>query len=115
MNDGTGFIKSETYERDTIEAVESYLKGYAEFGLTGPLALSMAILGCRGSYMSSRGSRHGRQHPIDRDAIVLPDVVTDDMNVDIPQVMKPLFDGVWNACGYPYSLNYDEDGNWKPR
>jgi hypothetical protein len=113
---GTGFIASIAYEKYTIEAVQSYLQGYAEFGLAGPIALSMAILGCRGSYMGV-GPRQllGENHPIDRDAIILPDVIVEDLKVNIPQLMKPLFDAVWNACGFPYSLNYDKDGNWKPR
>lgn len=113
---GVGLIASVAYEKYTIEAVQAYLKGYAELGVTGPLALSMAILGCRGSYMFVDPRKSwGEYHPIDRHAIVLPDVVTDDMNMNIPQVMKPLFDAVWNACGYPYSLNYQKDGNWNPR
>ena len=28
------------------------------------------------------------------------------------KVMKPIFDAVWNACGYPGSQNYDDSGNW---
>jgi hypothetical protein len=110
---GTGFIASIAYERDLITAVESYLNGYKELGVNGPLALSMAIVGCRGSYMYVKPSQLWIDyHPIDRDAIILPDVIIDDLNMNIPHVMKPLFDAVWNACGFPYSLNYDNQGNW---
>ena len=54
-------------------------------------------------------------HPIDRDTLILPDVVIDKMDIDAPQEMKPIFDAVWNACGFSRSLNYNEDGKWSPR
>ncbi len=43
-------------------------------------------------------------HPIDRDTVLLPDILIDSLNVDVPQVMKPIFDAVWNACGLPRCL-----------
>jgi hypothetical protein len=51
--------------------------------------------------------------PIDRDALLLPDVIAEEFDVDVPKLLKPVFDGLWNACGYPRSLNYDDEGNWK--
>ena len=29
-------------------------------------------------------------------------------------VLKPCFDSIWNACGYPRSMNYDEEGKHRP-
>jgi len=26
--------------------------------------------------------------------------------------LKPMFDLIRNACGFPRSLNFDKDGNW---
>jgi len=111
-------IASVAYERHVIEAVRSYLAGYLELGLTGPVAISMAILGCRGAYMGIASfGLWGNEHPIDRDIVILPDVVTEELEkvTDVAKVMKPLFDAAWNACGYPYSQNYDTDGNWVPK
>jgi len=42
----------------------------------------------------------------------LPEVVVDDYGKEPAKVLKPLFDMVWNAWGYPRSLNYDEQDNW---
>jgi hypothetical protein len=53
-------------------------------------------------------------HSIDRDAVILPDVAIDSLDVDVPQVMKPIFDMIWNACGFPRSFNYDTSGKWAP-
>ena len=31
---------------------------------------------------------------------------------DVPRLLRPAFDQIWNACGLFKSFNYDEDGNW---
>ena len=113
---GTGFIASIAYEQYLIKAVQSYLKGMKGLGLTPPVSLSLALLGCKGSYMSvDIQQRPHNWHPIDRDTVLLPDVIIDSLDVDVPQEMKPVFDAVWNACGFPRSFNYDKDGKWDPK
>ncbi len=47
---------------------------------------------------------------IDRDILMIPELVTDSFTVDSTTFLKPCFDAVWNACGFPRSLNYSEDG-----
>jgi hypothetical protein len=113
---GTGFIASIAYEKELIEAVQSYLKGYKQLDLIPPVVISLALIGCKGSYMYIH-PRYGplEQPLIDRDTVILPDVEIDDFDIDVPKVMKPIFDAVWNACGLPHSYNYDENGNWKRR
>ena len=51
-------------------------------------------------------------HPIDRDVLFLPDVLIEEPPSDLPRTLRPIFDAVWNACGFVQSLNYDADGNW---
>jgi hypothetical protein len=48
--------------------------------------------------------------PIDRDALVLPEVMIESFECDAADVMKPLFDVIWNATGFPGCMNYDETG-----
>lgn len=115
--DGVGGIASVAYEQDVIEAIRTYLKGYRDIGIVPPIAVTMALLGCKGSflYVSQRIMMGHAVLPIDRDAAILPDIVIEDLDVDVARVMKPIFDAVWNACGYPRSYNYDEAGQWNPQ
>ena len=54
--------------------------------------------------------------PIDRNNLLFSDVYIEDMsNFSAPEIMKPVFDMVWNACGYSGSENYDENDKWKPK
>lgn len=31
------------------------------------------------------------------------------------QLLKPINDSIWNACGFERSFNYTKDGEWKPK
>ena len=108
---GKDFFQSDDYERYTIESVQKYLKGFKKIGALPPVAISMVLLGCRGFSMYSTQNLQNR-YPIDRDPILLPDVVIDNLDVNVPSVMKPIFDVIWNVCGYSRSFNYDENGNY---
>jgi hypothetical protein len=57
----------------------------------------------------------GDVYPIDRDMLLLPEVVIENYNVEAQHILKPCFDSIWNACGLSESLNYDENGDWKAR
>jgi hypothetical protein len=113
---GTGFIASIAYERYLIEATQSYLRGLNTLSVTPPISISMGLLGCKESYMYVNPRQRPHDwHPIDRDTVILPDIVVDSFDLDVPQAMKPMFDAVWNACGFSRSLNYDQDGKWNPK
>jgi hypothetical protein len=49
---------------------------------------------------------------IDRDVLFLPEVVVESYDVKAESILKPIFDSVWNACGFPRSLHYDKNGDW---
>ena len=53
----------------------------------------------------------GRSNPIDRNDLVIPELMLEELNDDPAKVMKPIFDAVWNASGWPRCMNYDNDGN----
>lgn len=112
----TAFIASVAYERDVIAAVESYLDGYQAVGVEAPFVVTMALLGCKGAYMFLNPRYAGRHwQPIDRDIAILPEVRVESFDEKVSAFMRPIFDAVWNACGHPHSLNYDNDGNWNPQ
>jgi len=51
-------------------------------------------------------------HPIDRDALLVPEVMVESFEFDSAEILKPILDAVWNATGWPRSMNYDESGKW---
>lgn len=53
--------------------------------------------------------------PIDRDIILIPEIIIEDYEFNPPQLFKPTIDSIWNACGFERSFNYIKDGEWKPK
>jgi hypothetical protein len=53
--------------------------------------------GCRGESVAT--SQNPRKYCIDRDALILPEVMVETFECDPAAVMKPLFDVIWNATG----------------
>jgi len=51
------------------------------------------------------------QNLIDREILLIPEVYIESYNISPDQVLKPCFDSIWNACGFPECPNY-KNGKW---
>lgn len=100
---------SRGYETRIADAVDEYTKVLVALGVAYPLVVAMAIFGARGSALESDGRE------LDRDEVILPDVLIERPDQDVKTILRPLFDAVWNAYGYSRSMNYDDDGKWIER
>jgi len=97
------------------ESVRAYLGQLTTLGVPPPFVILVAATGTKGAYISMRNQAVHGSSTIDHDPLILPEVIAEDESPDVPQLLKPVFDAIWNAGGYPRSPNYDEEGNWKPR
>lgn len=111
----TAFIASIAYEKYIIKAIRNYFKGYKTLGVEAPVVISMALLGCKGAYMYADIAMGLDNKPIDRNVAILPEVQTGSLDEEVPTIVKPIFDAVWNACGHSRSYNYTENGIWNVR
>ncbi len=102
-----------SYERYVVQAMRNYVKGFRTLRIDAPIVVSMALLGCKGACLSTNYDLDNE--PIDRDVAILPQTQIGNLDEDVPTVMKPMFDAVWNACGHPRSYNYTESGIWNIR
>ena len=50
-------------------------------------------------------------YPIDRDIVLIPEIIIEKREFDPVKTLLPVFNCIWNACGYKRSFNYDEEGN----
>ena len=106
-------IPSIAYERDIIRAVDGYIKFYKKYEMPTPVLIGLSILNVKGFRMGT-GNMFDVGSQIDRDHLILPDLLAESLDFDTASFRRPCFDQIWNACGYERSLNYDEKGNWKP-
>lgn len=114
--DDTGkHIPSGIFEPKLILSVEGYFKLLKDLNASPPFVIMLTLIGVKGLIMGVDRFSFSAQQPIDRDLLMLPDILVEDFNVDAKKVLRPVFDMVWQACGWERSMNYDEKGNWKVR
>ena len=97
-----------------ISCLGSYANVQQELGLEPPIILMLSFLGVRG-YRIAFGTFRDTRPAIDRDTVILPDVLMEDFSADPADVLRPVFDGVWQAAGWPRCLNYNAQGQWTHR
>jgi hypothetical protein len=49
----------------------------------------------------------------DRDPLVIPEIVVEDLSRPASEILRPLFDLLWNAGGWSRSPYYNASGEWK--
>jgi hypothetical protein len=103
------FIPSSELERLLIKAVSNYTNIQKRIGIDPPIFVMISLLGVRG-FRVTTGQTTFSGNVIDRDALILPDVVLDDFAVDPGILLKPIFDAIAQAAGLPGSHNYVASG-----
>ena len=110
------FISSTIEASYLLDGLPTYLQTLKSLNVPTPLILLVSILGAKGAYLFvDNGHSLRRQAPIDRDILLLPDVMLEDYETDLTRLVRPISDALWNAGGFARSLNYDEDGRYKPQ
>ncbi len=115
--EGDPAIASIAYEKEILATLGRSLSLEQELGIQPPFFVMLSLLGVSG-YTMNVGRRWpvGRgmyNQPIERNDLVIPEVVIDNYDADLPAVMRTIFDAVWNAAGWPRSMNYSEEGEWR--
>jgi len=112
-------IPSSEYEEEIVNALQRFLTVSRTMNFGLPVFVFLTMVGVKGYLMGIDGRDQRlwfrESHKIDRDVLFLPEVVIETYEVKAEDALRPIFDAVWNACGFPKSLNYDDEGRWCPR
>jgi hypothetical protein len=110
------YIAGITYEEELLKAISRFLSIQQQLGAEPPMLIMLSFLGVKGYIMATRRAlAWDTALPIDRDTLLIPEIMIEDFGVDPTDTMRPLFDAVWNACGWPRSMNYNDEGMWAPQ
>ena len=102
------------YEGELIRSLPDYLSILKTLNVELPIFIFMTLVGVKGYSMTidKRKCWIGEVHTIDRDILLLPEIVIESYDVIAEDILRPCFDSIWNACGFSRSLNYDDTGEW---
>jgi len=111
------WILASAIEQGVIEAFQCYLAIQKDLRIPTPVFVLLSLLGVKGRrlYLDQMTAFSSQQHPVDRDVVLLPELFLEEYGGEPTQVLRPVFDALWQSAGFPGSLNYNEQGNWKPR
>ncbi len=111
---GIPSVKGRNYEWLIVEIIEEYLEAYKKIQIDLPIYLFLSLINVKGYFVSSDLVRaFSEPININKDVFTLPEVIINSLDDNIPFLLKPAFDTIWNSCGYERSFSYDADGNWK--
>jgi hypothetical protein len=84
----------------------------AKMGIEMPVLVMLTLLGVAGYALdtSKDSFDHTGDHLIDRDSLVLPEILVENADQDSAEILRPAFDAIWNAAGFPRCAFYDDDG-----
>ena len=95
------------------ESLPLLLSPMQDIGIEPPVFVIVSAVGVSG--LATTGDTRTNRvatNPIDRDVLLFPEVLIEDMNKPSEKILKPVFDGLWNALGEVASPSYDKVGNW---
>jgi len=113
--DGSYQIVRDNYcEKVVFDFVRHYLKFCAAAGITAPIRMYSAIIGCKGAHFSTHYGDPS-DHSIDRSPAILPSVEIVDLDADVIPLLRRWCDTFAQAAGLERSLSFDDDGAWHER
>ena len=109
-------IPSVAWEKRMVEVFPGCLRALEGLNLPPPYVASVSLLGARGFYMYVDPRYWGAcGQAVDREHLLTDEVLIEDTGKPAGRLLRPLFDQIWNGCGWAASLNYDEHGDWVQR
>lgn len=110
------FIANVAYEDALLRGLRRILDLQKRLDVEPPVIVMLSLVGVKGYIMYVGPERRfDAGHSIDRDALLIPEVLVEDLDADVDTILRPIFDALWNATGWPGSINFDEAGKWVGR
>lgn len=94
-----------------IEDFNEVKKFYEKIGINTPFIISCSILNAVGYTIPTKGPFSETVGKIDRDILCINDLFVENIDDSSEQILKPVFDSIWNACGHEKCFYYDEENN----
>lgn len=108
---GEAKIPSYTYEEEVRAAIPRFLQAQNKLGVLFPIAFCYSLLGVKGRQLAVGNNYWDPPPPIPRNEMIMDEVLLESGD-NLDSMLKPIFDLVWQACGWPRSINFDDAGKW---
>ena len=106
-------ISSQDLIKKLFEVIDELKQYYEKLNITPPILLSCAIVNAANfSFPKNMLSLLRDKSVIDRDLVMVPDVILEDFSMETTAILRPILNSLWNACGYISCPAYSETGEY---
>ena len=114
MDDRNGVksIPSVYFEKEIVKGLRQFLEAQISVGSQMPVIVMLTLINVKGYRMAVDPRFMSSGSTIDRDILILPEVMVEDTTQPPEQILRPIFDALWQAADWRGSLNYDKDNKW---
>lgn len=91
-----------------IKDFDEVKRFYKKVEIDTPILVCCSILNSS-NYTIPTNMFHDVLNKIDRDMLYINNLYVEDFNKTTEEILKPIFDSIWNACGYERCPAYDEN------
>jgi hypothetical protein len=104
-NNGGYGIPGSALRREINELVKRGLALYQKYQIQPPFFVMFTLIGVKGYIIWADPSRFIGidQEPIDRDNLIIPEILIEDYDVNVNEQLKYFYDSLWNAAGWEYA------------
>lgn len=108
-------IQSKRFEQTLMKMMDYFISIYKSTGIEPPFVIFLNMLGFKDYSMNVQYDYYiTDEYPVDRNNLMTPEILLQNLNANPRQFMRPMIDAVWNAAGWHQSPSYDESGEWNP-
>lgn len=108
-------------EREVIRSLGDALSFQAKLNIAGPLSILVGLVNAKGFKLAPIQSAQpgarlmgGSQAvEMNRDKILLPNVLIDSPTRRVKEFIRPVFDVLWNTARFKGSRSFDVNGDWR--
>lgn len=116
QHEGRLVIPSVAFEEYIVRYLPQCFRLLETIGAGLPIVVAMTLTHTKGLWMGvNTFLRDEAGYPIEAETIILPEAIVESFTTPAHEILKPMFDLIWNACGFPGSENFDAEGNWVTR
>jgi hypothetical protein len=100
-----------TLETEVLEQTIRYLKCLDTLGCDPPIGVALTLINVQGFPIAADGPpSFASSQGLDREILQIPEVVAESFDGDVPTLVRPIFDTLWQSCGRERSHSYDAEG-----
>lgn len=108
------YLAGAVFEQDVVRTLRSYLQTCAQLDAGYPVYVGLSLCNAKGCALAYDGGGYWADSGVrlDEEVVALPECVIETPDTDVPIVMRPAFDMIWNAFGHFHSDKYNSQGEW---